>query len=228
LFVIFITDANGQGKYHQSREKRETLQKGGIRTVQEGNAMKRKLIGRLLLNAGFSMVEVCIALMIAAVVAGFALINIDSMLPGMNANESMYRVVAQFRNGRELAIAQRRNIQVVFQNDNEIQLVRNDLPSGTTTLSTVTLDSRCKFLIFDGLPDSPDSFGISSEPVSFGDTETITFLTDGTLVDDDNNPVSGTVFFGVEDNPETARAVTILGATGRVRSYRWNGEDWIQ
>jgi hypothetical protein len=30
------------------------------------------------------------------------------------------------------------------------------------------------------------------------------------------------------DHPETARAVTILGATGRVRGYRWTGTNWYK
>ncbi|MBN1567374.1 MAG: type II secretion system protein [Acidobacteria bacterium] len=189
--------------------------------------MKQKPLGGLLPHAGFSMVETCIALMIACVVAGFALLNIDRILPSVNANESMYQVVAQLRNGRELAMAQRRNIRVVFPSENEIQLIRNDLPSGTTILSTVALDSHCKFHLFDGLPDTPDAFG-NSAAVNFGSATVMTFMSDGTLVDQNNNPISGTVFFGVEDEPDTARAVTILGATGRVRSYRWNGSEWIQ
>jgi prepilin-type N-terminal cleavage/methylation domain-containing protein len=189
--------------------------------------MKQEPVGCLLPDAGFSMVEVLIALMISCVVAGFALLNVDQILPSVNANESMYQVVAQLRNGRESAMAQRRNIRVVFQNDNEIQLIRNDLPNGTTTLSTIALDGHCKFQLFDDLPDSPDAFG-NFAAVDFGDADTITFLTDGTLVDQNNNPVSGTVYFGIEDHPETARAVTLLGATGRVRSYRWNGSTWIQ
>ncbi len=188
--------------------------------------MRCKPLGCLLPDGGFSMVETSVALLIACVVAGFALLNVDRILPSANANESMYQIVAQFRNGRESAMAQRRNVRVVFQNDNAIQLLRNDLPNGTTILSTVTLDSHCKFHLFDGIPDSPDAFG-NSASVDFGDATAITFLTDGTLVDQNNNPVSGTVFFGVEDQPETARAVTILGATGRVRSYRWTGSEWI-
>jgi hypothetical protein len=39
-------------------------------------------------------------------------------------------------------------------------------------------------------------------------------------------PVNGTVFVGVPGLPYTARAVTILGATGRIRSYHWNGTTW--
>ena len=38
-----------------------------------------------------------------------------------------------------------------------------------------------------------------------------------------NDPVNGTVFIGVPGDMKTARAITILGSTGRVRTYSWTG-----
>lgn len=178
-------------------------------------------------NAGFSLVEITVVLMLACIVAGFAVMNIGGMMPAINANHSMQQVVAQLRNGRELAVAQRRNIQVIFQNDNQIQLVRNDIPSGTTVLETDTLEHDFRFILFDEIPDSPDLFG-NSAAADFNGAATLTFLSDGTFVDEAGNPLSGSIFLGVEGQPETARAVTILGATGRIRSYRWTGTSWIQ
>jgi Tfp pilus assembly protein FimT len=178
-------------------------------------------------QAGFSMVEVCIVTMVLFTVSGFAVLNITGILPGMRANNAMYQTLAQLRRGREEAIAQRRNIRLQFLDGNQIQLTRQDVPNGTTVLSTVTLENNIRFRLFDGIPDSPDSFGNDSA-VDFGAAAIITFLSDGTLVDDQGNPLSGSVFLGLEEHPETARAVTILGATGRVRSYRWTGESWIQ
>jgi prepilin-type N-terminal cleavage/methylation domain-containing protein len=178
-------------------------------------------------NAGFSLIEISLVMLIGCAVAGFAVMNITEMLPAINANGSMHQIVAQLRNGRELAVAQRRNIQVLFQNSNQIQLVRNDVPSGSTLLSTSTLEHGCRFHLFDGIPDSPDSFG-NAAAVDFGAASTMTFLSDGTLVDEEGNPLSGSVFLGIADSSATARAVTILGATGRIRSYRWTGTSWIQ
>jgi hypothetical protein len=36
-------------------------------------------------------------------------------------------------------------------------------------------------------------------------------------------PINGTVFLAVPNQPTTSRAITILGATGRVRSYHISG-----
>jgi hypothetical protein len=38
--------------------------------------------------------------------------------------------------------------------------------------------------------------------------------------------LNGTVFFGKPNVPMSARAVTIMGATGKIQLYRWNGTQW--
>jgi len=176
---------------------------------------------------GFSFVEANIVLLMVFVVAGFALLNLGGIMPGIRANTALKQVMAQLRTGRELALAQRRNIEVRFLGDNQIELVRFDVPTGRTSLGTVTLEGNVEFRVFDGVPDTPDAFGKASA-VDFGGAGTLIFLSDGTLVDDAGDPINGTVFLGLADRPETARAVTVLGATGRVRGYRWTGTAWIQ
>jgi Tfp pilus assembly protein FimT len=178
-------------------------------------------------NAGFSLVELGIGILLAMLLAGFAVLNIVGIMPGLRTNESLAQTVAQLRRGRETATAQRREVEIKFLANNQIQLVRHDQPTGTTVLSTVTLENKAEFRVFPGLPDTPDSFG-NGAAVDFGGAALIKFSTTGTLVDEANNPLSGSVFLGLPNHPETARAVTILGATGRVRGYRWTGSAWIQ
>jgi len=176
---------------------------------------------------GFTVIEFCVVLMIGFTITGMAILSTTGLLPGMRANEAMRQTVAQLREGRETASAERRNVQVEFLNNNQIRLERLDVPTGTTILSTITLDHNCEFYLFGGVPDSPDAFGNNSA-VDFGNASKLIFQTDGTLADSRGNPVSGSIFIGLPDHPETARVVTVLGATGRVRSYRWTGQQWIQ
>jgi len=178
-------------------------------------------------QAGHSMVEVSIVLLTMSVIAGFALLDIVGIMPRVAADKAMTLTLEQLRIGRELAIAQRRSVEVKFLEDNEIQLVRLDMPTGSTILSTVWLENKVRFHLFDGVPDTPDSFG-NAAAVDFGGSDRLIFLTDGTLVNVLGNPLNGSVFLGLPDRPETARAVTLLGATGRVRGYRWTGTSWIQ
>ncbi|NWG14768.1 MAG: hypothetical protein HXY20_14680 [Acidobacteria bacterium] len=176
-------------------------------------------------DAGFSLLETGILLSIMTILAGFALLNLPAILPTMRADAALNQTVAQLRTGRELAVSQRRNVELRFLDDDKIQLVRLDVPTGTTVLSTVTLENNIEFLLFAELPDTPDSFGNGSA-VDFSGAARLVFLSDGTLVDGLGDPVSGSVFLGLADHPETARAVTILGATGRIRGYRWARTSW--
>ena len=178
-------------------------------------------------QSGFSMMEVIISLVILTVITRFAVLNINAIIPGMKTNEASAQVVDQFRKARQLAIAQRRAIAVAFVGTDHIDLVRQDVPAGTTVLRAIDLSNRVEFRRFEGVPDTPDGFGNASD-VDFGNAISVMFLTDGTLVDSLGQSVSGTVFLGLPNHPETARAVTILGATGRVRAYRWTGTAWIQ
>ena len=175
--------------------------------------------------SGFSIVELLIVVALVCTICGFAILGISSVTPSMNANRSMYQVVDQLRRGRQWAIGHRRAVEIRFPTINTIQLVQLDVPNGETVLNTLLLTNGCRFIIFGGLPDSPDTFG-NSEPVDFGGEDPLMFLSDGSLIDNQGNPINGTVFLGIDDKPETARAVTLLGSTGRIRGYRWTGYAW--
>jgi Tfp pilus assembly protein FimT len=201
----------------------KALTNGGMELGSDGD-----IVLRIKQEYGFSLIEMGIVLMLACALAGLALINAQATMPGMHANTAMYQTIAQLRRGRQTAIAQRRSVQLNIGERNRIQLVRNDFPEGETVLSTAAFSNNCACLQFPEVTeDTPDRFG-NAAPVDFGGAAGLTFLPDGTLVDDSGNPVSGTIFIGLPDHPETARAVTVLGATGRIRGYRWTGTEWIQ
>lgn len=178
-------------------------------------------------QAGYTIVEAGITVFLIVLVSGFALMGIDGSMPGVRANAALSQTVAEMRRGRELAMAQRRDMRLEFIGKNKIQLTRMDLPIGTTTLRTVTLENKIEFTLLDGIPDTPDSFGNGSA-VDFGGASPLIFLSDGSLVDSQGNPISGSVFLGMPGRPETARAATILGSTGRIRGYKWTGTSWTK
>jgi len=217
----------GRHKRDHARGKAERPALHPLTKLQEVLLPGSEEVDRSRHSAGFSLIEAIIGLVLLTLIARFAIVNIEGIIPGMRTNEASAQTVAQLRRGRQLAIAQRRNIEVRFVDPNQIQLVRHEVPNGTTVISTVTLDNSVTFRQFDGIPDTPDSFGNGSA-LDFGDAGELVFLTDGTLVDDQSQPLSGSIFLGLANHPETARAVTILGATGRIRAYRWTGTEWIQ
>ncbi|MBN2243359.1 MAG: prepilin-type N-terminal cleavage/methylation domain-containing protein [Acidobacteria bacterium] len=177
-------------------------------------------------HSGFSFVELLIVIALVCILGGFAVVGIRSAQTGMYANKSMHQVVDQLRRGRQLAVGNRRAVEIRFPTDDTFQLVQLNIPNGETVLNTLVLTNGCRFTLFGGVPDSPDFFGNSS-PVDFGGVTPLVFLSDGSLIDNQGNPVNGSVFLGIAGHPETARAVTILGSTGRIRGYRWAGSQWV-
>ena len=83
------------------------------------------------------------------------------------------------------------------------------------------------YTTFPGEPDTPDGYG-NAGPIYFGGVNNgpaagMIYQSDGTFAAATGIPINGTVFMGIADQPTTARAVTILGTTGRVRSYHISG-----
>jgi len=176
---------------------------------------------------GFSLIDTIVTLSIMGIVGSMATVQISTVRRSMLGDGAMRVVMAQLNTARGMAITQRRNMEVRFVGSNLLQIVRDEVPAGTTVLTTVAFESNAKYSLVAGVGDTPDGFGNASA-ISFGAALTIMFGPNGTLIDNDGNPVNGTAFLSISNNPESFRAVTVLGATGRVRGYRWNGTVWTR
>jgi type II secretory pathway pseudopilin PulG len=198
-------------------------------------------------EAGFSLVEIVTVLALAFVVMAFAIMN--TMTGGTNAkaNAAMDAVVSQLRQARELAIGKRRNVEVTFTTPNQVQITILTLPGEPvpTAIPPVYLNDNAAggstFYVFPSLPDTPMGFGngtaINLQEPTGGGAWSVMFTTSGAFVGSaqaasslyqvtNNDPVNASIFMGVVGKTNTARAVTIFGATGRVRSYYWTGAAW--
>jgi type II secretory pathway pseudopilin PulG len=182
-------------------------------------------------DLGFTIVEALIVIAVLLIVSAMAIFKMQPMIQQIRANAAMDQVMGQLRIGREAAIAERRNILVSFLGNNTIQLTRVNVPAGQNVLSTLAVEPSVVFMTFPGVPDTPDGFG-NAGPVYFeginGGPVGMQFQSDGTFVDSVGNLVNGTVFLGITGVPSSARAITVLGATGRVRSYKSTPSGWIQ
>jgi Tfp pilus assembly protein FimT len=176
---------------------------------------------------GISLIDMMVTLSIMAIVGSMATMKIGTVHRSMQGDGAMRLVLTQLNTAREMAITQRRKMEVRFVGNNWLWVIRNEVPSGTTVLTNVAFESNAQYSLVAGVGDTPDGFGNGSA-ISFGTASTIMFGTDGTLIDNNGAPVNGTVFLSIANNPNSFRAVTVLGATGRVRGYRWNGLAWTR
>jgi len=183
------------------------------------------------LQLGFSLMELLVAVAIISVILGMALLNYGNILPNFRANSAMDQLLYQLRSARERAIAHRREVQVQFVGTNQLTITEIWLLGTAPPASTVSFEGGAQYIILPGVPDLPAPFNFgNTAPVYFGGVSggppIMKFSTTGALVDGGNTLVNGTVFMGIPGKPSTARAISILGATGRVREYHWDGSQW--
>jgi Tfp pilus assembly protein FimT len=174
--------------------------------------------------------EGLIAIAIIMIVMGMAMLNFGTVLPNFKANSAMDQMLYQMRSARERAIAHRVEVQVQFVGTNQIKMTEIWTVGTPPAPVTVTFEGGAQFMTFATVPDTPMAFGNSSaiyfENLS-GGPPVMKFTTNGSFIDGGNTLVNGTVFLGIPGGrPSTARAVTILGATGRVRPYHYDGTAW--
>jgi hypothetical protein len=144
---------------------------------------------------------------------------------------------------REMAITQRRNMRLVFDANNRIQIVREEVnvPVGqptTTVVSTVFFEGRLTFIkniTASPYGDSLDGFatagavsfpGATTPPV--GQPIEIKFTPEGRFVNADGASLNGVVLTGISKEPQSSRGVSIMGSTGRIRGFKWDGRKWVQ
>jgi len=179
---------------------------------------------------GFSMIELLIVVLVLMTVGAMAIIQLSPTLQQQQANAAMIQIASELRQARELAMTERRNIQVSFPVNNQITLTRMNLPAGQAVLGTVPIQAPAVFMLTPGAPDTPDGFG-NKGAIEFGNVvngpPTMLFQSDGTFVDTAGNLLNGTVFIGIPNVPTSGRAVTVVGATGRIRMYKANPTGWV-
>jgi type II secretory pathway pseudopilin PulG len=180
-------------------------------------------------QSGFSLLEALVVMGMISVILTMTIISFTNILPNSRANSAMDQVLSEMRSAREQAIAHRREVQVQFAGANQLTISEIWLKGTPPAPVTYTFEGGAQYMVFAGVPDTPMGFGNSS-PIYLanlaGGPPIMKFTTNGAFIDGNNNPVNGTVFLGLTGKNQTARAITILGATGRVRQYHWDGSQW--
>jgi type II secretory pathway pseudopilin PulG len=206
-----------------------------VRGVSVNNDLKATTARRA---NGFSVIELMVVLMIIFVISAIAVSMLRPNLQQARIDAAMREVVDTFRQAREFSIANRRYVQISFPANNQIQVTQmNTLTPGAggvnPVLTTLTLAPPLVFNL-DGMPDTPDAYGnanaIEIAGINGGPPTGMYFQSDGQFVVAVTYlPINGTVFMGYPGQQSTARAVTILGTTGRVRGWKSGGNTtWYQ
>lgn len=187
---------------------------------------------------GFSLLETMVVVAIIFILMAYALFQGQGSLAAYKANAAQDVVFCQMRVARELAISQRRTVHIwidqTFSGPGGTQQIKYQIQKADSLSSDVAgpivavpIPAPAQYVLETGVPDTPMGFGNGS-PVFIGNTSggppVMQFNPTGTFTDSTgSNVLNGSIFIGIPNQVGTARAVTIMGGTGRVREYTWNG-----
>jgi prepilin-type N-terminal cleavage/methylation domain-containing protein len=180
---------------------------------------------------GFSVIELLVTMGLMATLIAMAILMTKSAVGATKGDSAVQALTGLLREGRERAIADRRNIEVSFTNPNHIELRRREVngitETGATTLvGSTDLEGNVRFRpLPTTVSDTPDGFGRNGA-IDFGAATTLIFTSEGTFVNQSGEPLNGTVFLAIPGDGMSIRAVTIFGPTALVHGYRWNGNAW--
>jgi prepilin-type N-terminal cleavage/methylation domain-containing protein len=177
---------------------------------------------------GFTVLEILMVIAIMGTVAAMAMMVSPTFIQHARAEAGISQAMDMLRSAREVAISQRRNVQVRFIGTDAIQTARVEMDNSTTVLRSMQFENRVEFLFEPGVPNTPDAFPLlpAGSPVAFGPSPTRMFTSEGTFVDANGDVLNGTVFLAIPGQPNSARAITVFGATALLRAWRWDGMQW--
>ncbi len=209
---------------------------------------------------GFSLLEMMMVCCLIFIVAGIGFMAIQPALRDARANQAYQDVMMPLRVARQRAIAERKQYIVCFgvaapagaltplgaPSAQSIQIFRWDAGtalSASVQISSTRLPTDMQMAVQVGLPNTaatvPDGFGNGGVAIDFdqgvaggGIKNQVMFMPDGSAHDVNGNWNSGIVYVTRPGDLYSSRAVTLYGATGRIRGWRLlssaGGPKWFQ
>jgi type II secretory pathway pseudopilin PulG len=175
---------------------------------------------------GFTLNELLVTVGILMVASVMATVTFASA-PVVRANSQAQRLVELLQDGRETAIARQREVDLELDAVNRRARLMLSDGVAPVILREVVFENGIDFLHFAGHGDTPDAFG-DGAAIAFDGASRLVFIPTGSLVDEDAAAVDGTMFIAIPGKRDTARAITVVGATARVRLYSWSGREWTE
>lgn len=191
-------------------------------------------------SGGFSMIELVIAVTLMIAVLALAVPTFKSSQRVSRANGMIREVATQLRLVRQEAMAQLQAETLQYDNVNKqlvvikhpnagvAVLTAGGYPNNGTVVRTISLNSdgligsdiiygRPPGVSTAALGDNTNLTALSSNKIS------ITFQPDGSVINAAGNPADNALFlYNQQASTDTASAISVLGAAGRVKIWRYS------
>jgi Tfp pilus assembly protein FimT len=171
-----------------------------------------------------------IVIAVSMIIIAIGYMSLNPALQSAHVGNAYNITLSAIRQARDFAIAQRQQYKVVFSNaatPNTITITQN---GNGHVVATYQLPTDVKFTTLAGMPTAanavPDGFGAGGTAIDFdqniasGAKDTILFMPDGTAQDKDGNVNNGVIYVAMTNDIYFSRAITVWGATGRIRGWR--------
>jgi prepilin-type N-terminal cleavage/methylation domain-containing protein len=198
-------------------------------------------------SRGVSLIEMLIVLCIIGIVSAIALPQLAASRRLVRSAAIPRQILTEMRLARQQALTQRQAFTVQYDDDNKQLVVINHRASGAALLddpnypqTANSIQQKIVSLADAGVNTGEIDYGLpASLPASArgslddgvnvsGLTNrqlNVTFQPNGSVIDRDGNPINKALFLYNNKAPEeTAHAISILGAAGRVKSWHYNSD----
>ena len=201
-------------------------------------------------HKGFSLLELMVVIGIIMIVSAIGFVSFQPMLKRNHMDSGYDTTLMVLRNTRNQAITQGHEYYVNFNPAGfpvgtiQVQYQPPAVGGGAAPplqqVTTYSLPSDVNFGVIAGFPaSSPDGFGSGGTAIDLGQSlagaplNYVVFMPDGSARDQVGNFNSGVVYLVPADNNiNNSRAVTVWGATGRIRGWTLNKvagvNTWVQ
>jgi len=182
---------------------------------------------------GFSLVELLITLTVLLIVSGLLIMGIQPSLKQGRVNQAYNTTLAAMRLARDTAVAQRQTYFVTLNNTVAPNTVTITRGANGAVINTYSLPTDVTYQVLPLFPTSqtvfpmtPDGFGAGATAIDLdqgiagGAKNVVYFLPDGSAQDVNGNFNNGVVYVARTGDYYSARALTVWGATGRLRGWR--------
>jgi Tfp pilus assembly protein FimT len=201
-------------------------------------------------TSGFSLLEMAMVLALIIIMATISFISLQPLMRQQRVNNAYNTVLSAMRQARDNSVAQRTSYQVIMDNTTTPHSITVQptfaTPQGIQGPVTYTISTDVLFSAEAGIPTAPtktpDGFGTGGKAIDFGYTGVgagvggknfIYFCPDGSAQDGTGvggtgqctgNVNNGVVYIARPGELMSSRAITVWGATGRIRGWRlYNG-----
>jgi len=193
---------------------------------------------------GFSMLEMAIVVAVSLTAVAVGVLNMQPVYQSSRATSAYNQCFMLLRRYRQQAVYERKQYVVTFVAPNTIQVWRQDVGQpvnpAPVLITSQILAPDIQFQTIAGVPtaNTPDNFGNGSRAVDFGQgiglggLNYVKFMPDGSSQDVNGNLNSGVLYVAINNKLYSSRAVTVFGATGRIRGWQLVNQGgnatWVQ